>query len=266
MFRTIDRAQPATPARDAFRKFALNALAPLGLRVGTIAKAEEDPAITDIRSRIWSTQARFGDANALERAKKLYASHQSSADERRTALAIIAHAADQATFVALLSQARSTTDPQERSHILDALAGVADPALAAQFVNVALGPDAPAGTAPQLLYEVALENPDSVWHALSLHFDDPNLPIDEQMRAVIFPAIAAISAQPDRITDLQQYADKHLPSDARQQVDAAAASIRLNMRVRERTLPQIDDWVAQHMRANSASTRDPRDAESRAAK
>jgi hypothetical protein len=176
-------------------------------------------------------------------------------------LAIIAHAADQATFDALLSQARSTTDPQERSHILDALAGIADPALAPQFVNVALGHDAPAGTAPELLFEASVENPDSVWHALSLHFDDPNLPIDEQMRAVIFPAIAAMSAQPDRIADLQQYADKHMPSDARQEVDAAAASIRLNMRVRERTIPQIDDWIAKHVPAKSASIPEPRAAQ-----
>ena len=258
---TIDRAQPASPAREAFRKFALAVLAPVGLQVGSAAKAGEDPAITDTRSRIWSTQARFGDANALERARALHASQNGSADERRTALAIIAHAADQATFDALLSQARSTTDPQERSHILDALAGIADPALAPQFVNVALGHDAPAGTAPELLFEASVENPDSVWHALSLHFDDPNLPIDEQMRAVIFPAIAAMSAQPDRIADLQQYADKHMPSDARQEVDAAAASIRLNMRVRERTIPQIDDWIAKHVPAKSASIPEPRAAQ-----
>jgi len=266
MFWTIDQAQPATPARDAFHKFALAALEPIGLRVGAVAKAKEDPAITNIRSLLWAIQARFGDARALDRAKSLYASQEGSADERRRALRIIAHAADQASFDALLSQARSTTDPQERSHILDALASVADPALAAQFVNVALGPDAPAGTAPQILSEAAAENPDSVWHALSGHFDDPNLPIDDQARARLLPTIAAMSAQPERITELQQYADKHLPSDARQQVGAAVASIRLNMRIRDRALPQIDDWVAQHMRANSAPTHDLRDAESRAAK
>ncbi len=176
-------------------------------------------------------------------------------------MAILAHSADQATFASLLSQARSTTDPQERSHILDALAGVADPELAAQFVNVALGHDAPAGTAPELLYSASVENPDSVWHALSYHFDDPNLPIDEQARAVIFPAIAAMSAQTDRIADLQQYADKHLPTDARQEVVAAAASIRLNRRVRERTIPQIDEWIAQHPPAKSASNPQPRAAQ-----
>jgi aminopeptidase N len=259
---TIDQAQqPASPAREAFRKFALAVIAPVGLHVGSSAKTGEDPAITDARNWIWSTQARFGDANALERARALHASQKGSADERRTALAIIAHSADQATFAALLSQARSTTDPQERSHILDALAGVADPALAAQFVDVALGHDAPAGTAPELLYTASAENPDSVWHALSLHFDDPNLPIDEQMRAEVIPAIAGMSAQPDRIADLQQYADKHIPADARQQVVAAAASIRLNMRVRDRTIPQIDDWIAQHAPANSASITVPRAAQ-----
>jgi hypothetical protein len=126
---TIDQAQPDSPAREAFRKFALTVLAPVGLRVGSAAKAGEDPAITATRSRIWSARARFGDANALERARALHASHKGSPDERRTALAIIAHSADQATFASLLSQARSTTDPQERSHLLDALASVAIPRL-----------------------------------------------------------------------------------------------------------------------------------------
>ena len=126
---------------------------------------------------------------------------------------------------------------------------------------MALGRDAPAGTAPELLYSASVENPDSVWHALSLHFDDPNLPIDEQMRAVIVPAIAAMSAQPDRIAELQQYADKHLPTDARQEVVAAVASIHLNMRVRERTIPQINDWIAHYAPAKSASIPEPRAAQ-----
>jgi aminopeptidase N len=257
----IDQAHPASPAREEFRKFALTVLAPVALKIGSAAKTGEDPAITDARNRIWSSQARFGDASALERAKALHASQKGSADERRTALAIIAHSADQATFAALLSQARSTTDPQERSRILDALSGVADPALAAQFVSVALGHDAPAGTAPELLYAASVENPDSVWLALSPHLDDPDLPIDEQTRAWVIPAIAGMSAQPDRIAGLQQYADKHLPADARQEVVAAAASIRLNMRVREHTIPQIDDWIAHYAPAKSASVPQPRAAQ-----
>jgi aminopeptidase N len=239
---TIDRAH-APARRAAFRHFALTMLEPIALRVGSSASAGEDPAVTSLRNEIWQAQAQFGDPHALARARDVYASRGGSPDERRTALAIVAHDADAAAFEALLSQARATTDPLERSHLLLALAGVVDPKLIARLVGVALSADAPSGTAPSLLAAAAVDNPDTVWAALSLHFEDASLPIDDLDRAWLIPWIAGGSSQLDRVADIRQYADQHLPADARQEVDAAVASIRLNIRVRELAVPQIDDWV-----------------------
>jgi aminopeptidase N len=239
----IDRAHAATPQRPAFRRFALTMLEPIALRVGSSASAGEDPAVTSLRNEIWQAQARLGDPHALIRARDVYASRGGSPDERRTALAIVAHDADAAAFEALLSQARATTDPLERSHLLLALAGVVDPKLIARLVGVALSADAPSGTAPSLLAAAAVDNPDTVWAALSLHFDDASLPIDDLDRAWLIPWIAGGSSQLDRVADIRRYADQHLPADARQEVDAAVASIRLNIRLRELAIPQIDDWV-----------------------
>jgi aminopeptidase N len=254
---TIDRAHRPTPERTAFRRFALTLLEPIALRIGSSGVSDEDPAVTSLRNQIWQTQARFGDPRALARAREIYASHSGSPDERRTSLAIIAQTANAATFEALLSQARASTDPLERSHLLRALASVVDPALSARLVGVALSGDAPSGTAPSLLWFAAAENPDAVWAALSPHFDDANLPIDEQARAWIIPAIAGQSCQHDRVADLQRYADHHLPADARKPVEAAVTSIQLNLRTREVAIPQIDDWVAQQSRTQSASVSRP---------
>jgi aminopeptidase N len=218
-------------------------LEPIALRVGSSASPGEDPAATSLRNQIWQAQARFGDPHALARARDVYASRAGSPDERRTALAIVAHDADAASFEALLSQARATTDPMERSHLLVALAGVADPKLIARLVSVALSADAPSGTAPWLLTVAAVDNPDTVWAALSLHFDDASLSIDDTDRAWLIPRIAGGSSQLDRVADIRRYADQHLPADARQEVEAAVASIRLNVRLRDIAIPQIDDWV-----------------------
>jgi aminopeptidase N len=249
---TIDRAHPPAQ-RTAFRRFALTMLEPIALRVGSSASTGEDPAVTSLRNQIWQAQARFGDPHALARARDIYASRGGSPDERRTALAIIAQDADASAFEALLSQARATTDPLERSHLLVALAGVADPKLIARLVGVVLSADAPSGTAPGLLAAAAVDNPDAVWAALSLHFADASLAIDDVDRAWLIPWIAGGSSQLDRVADIRRYADQHLPADARQNVEAAVASIRLNIRLRELAIPQIDDWVAEHSRAQSAS-------------
>ncbi len=61
----------------------------------------------------------------------------------------------------LIARAKATTDPLERSNVLEAVAEVADPKLSARFVEIALGPDAPAGTAPMLLATAASFNPDT---------------------------------------------------------------------------------------------------------
>jgi len=244
---TIDHDHAPGPQRAVFRRFALALLSPVAVRLEPKAAPGEDPAATSLRSAIWSAQARFGDAAALARAKAVYGAQSGSPAELRTALNIVAMEADPATFDALLAKARAALDPLERSHILQALAGVDDPALAARFTDVALSPIAPAGSTPSLLAHAAGNNPDAVWTALAPHLDDPALPIDDTGKYI--PMIAGASATPRRIDDLSRYADRHIAADARQQVDAAIASIQLNARVRDHAIPQIDRWIADH-RAN----------------
>jgi aminopeptidase N len=237
----IDHGHAPGPGREAFRRFALALLAPVAARLGPKAAPGEDPAATSLRSAIWSAEARFGDAAALARARATYEAQVGSPAELKTALSIVAMGADPATFDALLAKARSALDPLERSHILQALASVDDPILAARFTDVALTSVAPAGSAPSLLAHAADNNPDAVWTALAPHLDDPALPIDDTDKYI--PLIAGDSGDPGRIDDIRRYADRHIAADARQQVEAAVASIRLNARVRDHAIPEIDRWI-----------------------
>jgi aminopeptidase N len=241
---TIDAAYGAAPERAGFRRAALQILAPLAGRLGTYA-AGEPANRTTLRSLVWTAQARWGDAAALARARSLFASGGGSVADARTALDIVAGAADTPTFDALLARARATQDPQEKSHILEAMAGVHDPALSARLVDLALGPDAPAGTAVTLLYAAGRENPDAVWAALQPHMASAPLPIDPQMRWRLLPGIAGMSADPARIGDIRRYGERDMPADARRPVVAAASSIRLNQRVKAAALPDITAWLAQ---------------------
>jgi aminopeptidase N len=243
---TIDRNYSPSPEQDAFRRFALAVLQPIATRLGISGQPKEDSAITSLRSDVWQTQARFGDAAARRRASEIFAADKGSQDDRLAALEIVAQTADEATFDKLLAKARATADPLDRMRILKAMAGVSDAKEAGRFTEIALSSDAPSGTVPSLLETAAERNPDSVWKALAPHFDDPNLPIDQPIRGLVISGIAGESAQPSRIDDLRRYADGHVAADARQAVDAAVASIGLNQRVREHAIPQIDAWIAKH--------------------
>jgi aminopeptidase N len=239
----IDSSYPQGAPRAAFRRKALTILGPVAQRLGDAPRAGEAANLTSLRAAIWGVQARFGDAAALARARRIQASNVGSIAERRAALDIVAAAADPATFDALLAQARQAHDPQVKARILNALSETHDPALSARMVEIALGPDAPAGMAPSLILQAASQNPDAVWAALSPHLGG-KLPIDEQEAWSVVANVASQSAEPARIADIRAYGEAHIPADARRPIESAVGSIKLNQRVRAQALPDIDRWVA----------------------
>lgn len=240
----IDMRYPmGSPERAAFQRRALEIVAPLAKALGQESRTGEAGNVTSLRSALWRAQALFGDAEALARARQIYASGEGSIADQRTAVEVVAQAADSATFDALLAKARATTDPQAKAHIFDAMARTTDPALAARMVDIALGPDAPAGTAAGLLDEVGSWNPDATWAALAPHLAG-KLPIDEQEAWLVVSGIAGYSAEPARIADVEAYGRAHIPADARRPIESAVESIKLNERVRAQALPQIDRWIS----------------------
>src|SRR5712671_794803 len=245
---TVDRAYREDPARIAFRTQALRLLEPVARAIGTVPRAGESPNAQSLRSRLWSAQVRFGDDEALSRAKRIFSAGQGSIADQRAALDIIGLAADGGTFDALLARAKAVQDPLGKIRILRAMALATEPSLSARMVDIALGPDAPAGAGGELLAIAGDENPDSVWRALAPHLAKGPLPIDQMERWYVIPGIAAASADPTRIDDVRHYGERDMPVDARRPVDAAVASIKLNERVKAGALADIDRWIASHAR------------------
>jgi hypothetical protein len=245
---TVDRAYGEDPARIAFRRQGLSLLEPVARAIGTVPKAGDSPNAETLRSSVWSARVRFGDGEALSRAKRIFASGQGSIADQRAALDIIGLAADRGTFDALLARANAVRDPLEKIRILRAMALATDPSLSARMADIALGPDPPAGSGAELLAIAGEQNPDSVWRALAPHLAKGPLPLDQLERWSVIPGIAAGSADPTRIDDVRHYGDQDMPADARRPVDAAVASIKLNQKVKADALPDIDRWIASHAR------------------
>jgi hypothetical protein len=245
---TVDRAYGHDPSRSAFRRETLKLLEPVAGAIGTAPRAGESPNAATLRSDLWLAQVRFGDVEALSRAQRIFASGQGSIADQRAALDIVGLAANESTFDALLTRAQAAHDPLEKIRILRAMALATDPNLSARMVDIALGPDAPAGSSGELLRIAGAENPDSVWRALAPYLAKGPLPMDQLMRWRVVTFIAADSAEPTRIDDVRDYGEQDMPADARRPVEAAVASIKLNERVKAGALPDIDHWIASHAR------------------
>jgi len=245
---TVDRAYGNALSRSAFRREALRLLAPVDSALGTAPRAGENPNAQGLRASLWRAKARFGDPEARVRAQQVFASGQGSVADQRAALNVVSLVADPGTFDTLLTRARAAQDPLEKIRILRALAGVADPALSARMVDIALGPDAPAGASGGLLSIAGEENPDAVWQALAPYLAKGPLPIDPMTRWYVIPSIASGSTRASRIVDVRRYGEADMPADARRPIEAAVASIRLNQKVQAGALPDIERWLATHSR------------------
>jgi aminopeptidase N len=243
IFAELDRLYVDGPERVAFRRFVLGLLSPVAARVGPSASANEAANIEILRGRLLETEGRMGDAAVIASARQQMESGAGTAADQRTAVNIVAAQADARTFDTLLSRARQTSDPLEKSRLLRALAGVADPALARRMIDVALSDQVPAGTNASLLVRVAHWHPDLAWEVLAPRLEDPELPFAKTQRWEIAREIAAYSSQPQRIADLEAYETRSVPPEARKPFLETVAAIRRNQRVVSRVLPDVDRWI-----------------------
>ena len=243
MLTELDRQYGDTPGRAGFRRFALQVLTPLAAQLGARTAPNESANLEILRSRLEETRGRFGEARVIAAARRQFADGKGTAAEQRTALDIVARQADASTFDALVLRAKQTPDPLEKSHIFEALSGVADATLARRMIDIALGDQVPAGTGTDLLSSVAQEHADLAWDVLSPRIDDPQLPFAKNERWDLVSAVAGASSLPQRIMDLQTYEARSVPADARRPFLSTEARIRRNQRIAKSVLPQIDLWI-----------------------
>jgi aminopeptidase N len=231
------------PSKSAFRSFALGLLAPLAARLGDAATPGEPANIAILRSDLTETLGEFGDPAVIARARERLQSGAGTPAELRSALSIVAAHADPGTFDELLARAQKANDPLEKQRIFEALADIDDPSLARRLIDIALSDQVPAGTAPELLRQMASKHPDLVWSMLAPKLDDPDFRVDKMTLWRMVRTIAGLSSDPRRATDLEAFEARSVPADARKPFLAAIASIHQNEHVRADVLPEIDRWI-----------------------
>ncbi len=245
----IDRLYAKEPGQNAFRRFARDRLNPLASRLGWEPSSGEEENAAVLREAVLEALSRFGDQSTIEEARRRFAlflqqPNQTSPAMRRIVLSIMARHADSQTLDRLIQLLRATNDPLEKELIWSSLLGVADRGGAQRVLDLALGPDVPAGTQPYVPMAVSRDHPDLAWKFATEHVDRPGFTVDSQIRLFMMPAIAGSSNELGRAQELEQYAHEHIPSSAHRFVEEAVETIKLNSKFREQQLSEIDRWLA----------------------
>jgi aminopeptidase N len=252
-FVSIDNAFADPASRAVYRKFVNGLLAPLAGKLGWDEVAGEDQNAAVLRGIVLRTLSRFGDRTIVEEARRRYAQALKdpasySAATRRVAMQIVARNASGDGLDQLIARLKEIKDPLEKGVQLSALTAIADPEGAKRVLDVALSPDAPAGTLYGCLVSLAGEHPDLIWEYAKGHIDQPGFPLNSAERLRIMPAIAARSSDENRAGELQAYAEQHIPAGARRAVTSAVAVIKEKAEFRSARIPEIAAWVAAQAR------------------
>jgi aminopeptidase N len=246
---SIDGLYEEAAGRSGFARFALEILHPLAEQLGWDARPSEDANASVLRNEVLVALGEFGDKQVIEEARRRFEMSLQKPEDvspavRRTVLTIVAREADKQSLDRLVALLHATRDPVEKLNIFRALERVTDSASVERVLELAIGSDAPAGTTAQILIGMAGVHPEMTWRFALQHAEQIAPLLASSYRLTMMPDIASQSNDPNRAGELRAYAEKEIPANARQRVEAAVANIQLHATFRAERLPEIDVWLA----------------------
>jgi hypothetical protein len=125
---------------------------------------------------------------------------------------------------------------------------VENPGLSRRMVDIALSREVPAGSNINVILPIALAHPDLAWTTLVPRLAEPDAGIADRRRWRLVGRIASLLSDESRIPELEAYAQKNIPADARKPISGTVAAIRTRHRMVTQVLPELNTWIAAHPR------------------
>jgi aminopeptidase N len=246
----IDFLERDRPGRPAFQAYARARLRPVFDRLGWQPRAGETEDDTMLRASLVDILGRFGDAQILDEAKRLFASYLKQRASLPPSLKdpvvfLVGRTADAATYDRLLALARAATGTEDRVRFYNALAAARDPVLARRTLALALSNELPSSMASRLIFGIAGagEHPDLAWGFVRENFAALMERQSPQFADYIAAGLLSNFSDPRRAEELQQFAPAHATSGGRIESARATETILINADFAATQLPAVDTWI-----------------------
>ncbi|HEY0411928.1 MAG TPA: M1 family aminopeptidase [Allosphingosinicella sp.] len=226
--------------------YAGRVLGPALARVGWTAKADEPATAAVLRAELIRSLGGMGEPGVVAEANRRYAAGDPLATAgplRTTILAIVAQNADAAGWDRLHAQARAETNPLVKASLYRQLGAARDPVLAQRALDLALTDEPGATTSSALIAAVAEQHPDLAFDFAIRNRTRVEPLVDSSSRSRFLPSLATGSSDPAMAAKLEDYAGRYMTAQSRRPADAAIASVRDRVRVRQTRLPDITRWL-----------------------
>jgi len=123
------------------------------------------------------------------------------------------------------------------------LAGNRDQAFAQKAMDLALDPTTPATIAPEIMQVVAARFPLLAFDFALLHYSWFKSHLEPSVETRFVPEMIRASFERKLIDKLDAFAKTHLPTSTMQTVEKTKASITFNADIREKRIPEVDQWL-----------------------
>jgi aminopeptidase N len=247
IYADIDEHYAGTPQRrSVFDQYARARLAPVLARTGWDAAPGEATSVAKLRTELIAALSALGDAATIAEARRRFEANDQAAMPaaiKRTVLGVVARHADAATWERLHQMAKAETSALLRTELYLLLGATEDAALAQRALDLALSGEPGATDSAAMISRVAVRHPELAFDYAAAHRELVEGKIDVASRSRYFPHLASRSADPAILDKLAAFAKAHLPAGAQGDTTATVAAIAYRIKMRQRSLPQIDAWL-----------------------
>ena len=244
----IDRTLMGAPEQAAYRVKARALLRPVFDRVGWEARANELPAVKQLREDITPVLGLFGDpgisADAARYAQAVFTDPASVPGAiRQPALQVFAYNATPAQWDALHARAIAEKSPVAKQGYYGNLGAVRDEALAQRALAITLTDEVPVPIRAGIIQAVAFAHPAMAFDWAVAHQDAVNALLESSTRSGFVVGLASAAGDTAVADRVMAYATKAFPESSRKPAETSAAVIRYRAALRQRQAAAIGKWA-----------------------
>jgi len=236
------------PRQGAMGAYGRSVLNPVLAKIGWRPASGESPRVGLLRLSLISALGRFDDPTVVAEAKRRFLAAdkdpQAMPGDIRSALQSVALShADQPLFDEALRRARSAKSQMERNELFAAMAGVRDPALAKQVLDLAISDRVSVTIGPRLIQRLSDRHEVMAWQFSLDHLDRIGKGLDSMASAQFMPSLLSGTQDPAMAQTLADYIDKSVRPEDRARANAALGSARQNVRFKSEQRGRVDSWL-----------------------
>jgi len=247
---TIDRLEQGQPGRAAYQAYVCSLLNPLLERLGWYPANDEELATKLFRNELIETLGVFGDRSvinqAFERFQQLLKDPSSLPPDLRSAVVrVVGRYSSETVYDQLRQLAHDASLLEAKDDFYHAMECALDPTLAQKTLEFAVSDEVSPTESIKAFAGVALEGEHAnlAWSFVKDRLDRWEKDRSQTLWAALVPAIVEGMSDRQVADEIVTLGKSRAPDNGLVRTQMAADLLQARAKLRERLLPEIDDWV-----------------------